>query len=345
MHTSYKDIDTKHLAYWLFACCGLVFLMVIVGAITRLTDSGLSIVEWRPLLGTLPPLTETEWERVYSLYKQSPEFAKKHFWMDMHDFKMIFFWEWFHRILGRLIGVVYAVPLIWFWIRNRVPQNARLKLTGLFLLGGFQGLLGWYMVQSGLVDEPSVSHYRLAAHLSLAFLIYSLMLWLGLDFLEGNKHKPAWVKSKSLLPHACLCLILVVLTIIWGAFTAGLDAGLIYNDTFPRMGGHWIPSEIQSYSPIWHAFLEDHTGVQFIHRWLAIATGITVLSLWTRNILSKNRNLFIHLLGAMICIQLVLGIATLLTHVNIAVAVSHQAGALITLSLLIATIRSLKTNR
>lgn len=336
MSKNTENTNRKALSLWLFISAGFVFAMVVVGAITRLTESGLSIVEWNPLMGAIPPLNESEWERLFSLYKSSPEYLKKNFWMDLSDFKTIFFWEWFHRLIGRLIGLVYAIPLAFFWVRGLIPQGYKLKLLGLLFLGGAQGLMGWVMVQSGLVDQPAVSHYRLAAHLFLALLIFALLIWTGLS-LKGFKKHP----DRGLYLHACLALGLVSFTITWGAFTAGLDAGLIYNESFPKMGGQWVPSELFRYDPFWISFLQAPAGVQFIHRWLAILTTITILSLWGRGLLKRRAFPALHILGLAVFIQFGLGITTLLSGVFLPVAALHQTGAVFLLTLLIINIKKL----
>lgn len=304
--------------------------MVVVGAITRLTESGLSMTEWRPLIGALPPLSEIEWERVFDLYKQTPEFQKEHFWMGIDDFKNIFFWEWFHRLLGRTIGLVFAVPLAWFWIKGQIPKGYKLKLVGLLILGGMQGYMGWFMVQSGLVDEPSVSHYRLAAHLSLAFIIFALLLKTALSLMG----KPKWPQvSKLLEAHLWIAFALYMITVIWGAFTAGQDAGLIYNDTFPKMGDTWLPYEMGLYTPYFVNFFENHAGIQFAHRWLAIITTFTVVGLWGHARALGSASAPMSALAGMVVIQALLGIATLMSVVALPLAVAHQAGALIMLGL------------
>lgn len=304
--------------------------MVIVGAITRLTESGLSIAEWKPLLGAIPPLNDAEWQRVYDLYRQTPEFQKENFWMEIGDFKKIFFWEWMHRFLGRIIGIVYALPLLYFWVRNKIPGGYKLKLLVPFILGGLQGALGWYMVQSGLVDNPAVSHYRLAAHLGLAFLILCVMLWLGLSVRGTTREKNA-----ALFVHGCVALTFLIVTITWGAFTAGLDGGLIYNETFPKMGGVWMPPEAQQ------SIIGTPAGVQFLHRWLAMATLLVVLSFWAHGTLKHKAFPALHAIGLMILLQAGLGIATLLSGVNISLAVLHQAGALTVLILMVAALHRL----
>lgn len=322
--------NTMTLARWLFVCCAMVYAMVIIGAITRLTESGLSITEWRPLIGALPPLNDAQWQHVFDLYKQTPEFQKKNFWMGIDEFKTIFFWEWFHRLWGRLIGVVYALPLLWFWARGMIPRGWGWPFIGLLALGGLQGFMGWYMVKSGLVDVPAVSHYRLAAHLSLAFVIFSVMLWMGLK-LMGYPRRP----DRPLFLHAMGVMTVLCITIVWGAFTAGLDAGLIYNDSFPKMGGQWIPAEIINDRGWFYNVIETHAGVQFAHRWLAILTVCGVLSLWLhgarRDLLSPTLNAA----ALMSLVQMSLGIITLLSVVWLPVAVLHQAGALILLAILV----------
>jgi cytochrome c oxidase assembly protein subunit 15 len=316
--------------------------MVIVGAITRLTESGLSMVEWRPLIGALPPLNEAEWQRVFELYKATPEFRAHNYWMELADFQKIFFWEWLHRLLGRLIGLAYAVPLVWFWLRGKIPAGYKLPLVGLLVLGGLQGYMGWFMVQSGLVDRPSVSHYRLAAHLGLAFLIFCLLLKTALSL---KKNPVEFTVSKPVWYHSWVAFALLVATIFWGAYTAGLDAGLIYNDTFPKMGETWVPYEMGLYHPYFVNFFENHAGVQFAHRWLAIFTGVAVLSLWAHAFYRKEMAWPLHALAIMVIIQIGLGIATLFTQVSLHVAVTHQAGALTLLALTVVALHAMKRTR
>lgn len=335
----------KAVCRWLITCNIFIFTMVIIGAITRLTESGLSMVEWKPLIGAIPPLSDAEWNRVFELYQQTPEFQKKNFWMNVHDFKTIFFWEWFHRLWGRLIGVIFAIPYVYFLIRKQIPEGFKLKLFGIFILGGLQGYMGWYMVQSGLVNQPAVSHYRLAAHLSLAFLIYTLILWniLDLKSLISNKIKNT---DNFLYGYGWICLCALILTIFWGAYTAGLDAGLIYNDTFPMMGKTIIPEEIWSYTPLWASVFETHAGVQFMHRWLAMTTACLVISFALVAIIrQKRKEVIFPTLAMMVLIQAGLGIATLFSGVNIVIAVMHQGGALIMLTLIVMSLNMLRPLR
>ena len=330
MNSSSAHHNTLPLQIWLLACCAIVFVIVIVGAITRLTNSGLSMVEWQPITGILPPLTDAQWREEFALYQASPEFQKKHFWMEVSDFKFIFFWEWFHRVLGRFIGIAFALPLLFFWVKGMIPKGFHLKFLGLLVLGGCQGLMGWYMVQSGLVDDPYVSHYRLAAHLSLAFLIFSLLLWLALSL-----RNPTSKGHSGLYAHCWAVMGVLIVTIFWGAYTAGLDAGLVYNDEYPLMGGQFIPPSIAQYSPYWINFFETAQGVQFVHRWLAALTVLAVISLHVRAMKAGYKDWQNFALMGMVAVQFVLGIVTLLSALYLPVAVAHQAGALILLGLLV----------
>ena len=316
---------------WLFFTAFMVLAMAVIGAVTRLTESGLSMVEWRPLIGALPPLSEEEWARVFALYQETPEFQKKNAGMELAEFKNIFFWEWFHRLWGRLIGVIYALPLFYFWRSKKIPKGFGRKLIIGLILGGLQGLMGWYMVKSGLIDRPSVSHFRLAAHLSLAVIIFSYLLWLAFD-LRGNKAKNASCcrsSSYSILRHGWVTFALIALTIIWGAFVAGLDAGLVYN-TWPMMGPHWIPPELTS----WINILHDPVSVQFIHRWIAIITALFALTFACR--------IRSFPLVGIAFLQPGLGIITLLSQVSIPLAAMHQAGAFIFIGVLIHSLHGLR---
>lgn len=336
----------RPLALWLFSCCLMILLMTLIGAVTRLTESGLSITEWNVVMGWLPPLSEAAWIAEFEKYKASPEFEIKHFWMGVEDFKQIFFWEWFHRLWGRLIGLVFIVPLIFFWIRKKIPAWMRPHLLILLALGAAQGYMGWYMVQSGLIDRPSVSHYRLAAHLSLALLIYSLMLWVGLRLCRQETTSD----NSSLLPPSCglpltglAALVLTSLTIIWGAFVAGLDAGLIYN-SYPLMGDGLVPPDMWALQPPLANLVENHAGVQFVHRWIAIATGGLCLIFSLAGFRRTGHRLFLAL-GATTLFQIGLGIATLLSQVWLPLAVLHQGGAILLLSLTVAGLQAVLPER
>ena len=311
-------IQDKHISNWLFFTAFMVLAMAVIGAITRLTESGLSMVEWRPLIGTLPPMSEAEWVRVFELYQETPEYQKKNAGMELAEFKNIFFWEWFHRFWGRMIGIVYALPLAYFWIRKKIPEGYKGKLLIGLVLGGLQGLMGWYMVKSGLVDRPSVSHFRLAAHLSLAFIIFAYLLWIAFEMRQTKDIGASFCQKR----HGWVALFFVGLTVIWGAFVAGLDAGLVYN-TWPMMGTHFFPPELNHWSKIF----TDPVSVQFVHRWIAMVSAVIVLSFAYR---VKS-----HGLAAMIFLQIGLGVNTLIMQVPISLAAMHQAGAFILTALLV----------
>lgn len=326
-------------AVWLFACAAAVFLMASIGAITRLTESGLSIVQWQPITGAVPPLSHAAWMHEFDLYKLSPQYQQINHGMTLSEFKHIFFWEWLHRFWGRMIGLIFAVPLAWFWAKGRLPQKKKKLFLGVLALGFFQGALGWFMVASGLVDMPEVSHYRLAAHLMTAFLIYCCLFRLGLGFVfareeQAQVYAPArnWVRA---------AIVMVAITMTWGAFVAGLRAGWIYN-TFPTMNGYWLPPELWKYAPMWKAFFAEPAVVQFAHRVLALSTFAVVAglalkgcALGAKGNFSRRAGKLFAGVGAMALAQVSLGIATLLTHVEIVLATLHQAGALILLTLLV----------
>ena len=318
MSISQAQNNYKSISNWLFFVAAMVLAMAVIGAITRLTGSGLSMVEWRPLIGTLPPLNEAEWQRVFNLYRQSPEYIHKNFGLEMSEFKNIFFWEWFHRLWGRLIGVAYALPYLYFLIRKKIPSGFKFKLFIVLVLGGLQGLMGWYMVKSGLVDRPSVSHFRLAAHLSLAFIIYGYLIWLALDIRNLKALNGTFCQKR----HGWITFSCIGITVVWGAYVAGLDAGLVYNN-WPKMGAHWFPPELNSFLSIF----TDPVAVQFTHRWFAMLTAFFVLSFAFR--------VRSFALAGVVILQVILGIATLLTQVHIHVAATHQFGAFILVGLMV----------
>lgn len=313
---------SKPVSIWLFISAAMVLAMAVIGAITRLTESGLSMVEWRPLIGAIPPLSDAEWQRVFEIYKQTPEFIYKNSWMGLNDFKEIFFWEWFHRFWGRLIGLVYALPLLVFWFKGMIPHRFKLKLLFGLFLGGAQAVMGWYMVESGLVDVPYVSHYRLAAHLSLAFIIFGYLLWLAFDLWPRRYDPSALPASFCLKRHGWFSFGAIFITVVWGAFVAGKDAGLVYN-TWPLMDKSFFPAG--DFQP-----LTDHGWIQFTHRWIAALTMLIVLSFAWRGFrdFERAKGTFV-LLGLSVIGQFILGIATLLSQVHLHVAATHQAGAFI----------------
>lgn len=327
--------DTRNAGLWLYLCAASVFVMALIGAITRLTESGLSIAEWNPLMGALPPLNEAEWERVFTLYRDTPQYKDVNNGMGLAAFKNIFFWEWFHRLWGRAIGILYAVPFLCFLLRGRLPRPYLPSFLGILALGGFQGFLGWYMVKSGLIDDPAVSHYRLAAHLMTALALYAAMLDLGLRL--RVQPAPETVALAPLKKHLHICLLLTLVTMVWGAFVAGLDAGLIYN-SFPLMGERPWPGEIFDMMPLWKNFIENHATVQFTHRLLALTTAVVTLSFVCKSrrfhVPIRIRRWFVCL-GITVIAQVILGIATLMSSVALPLAVAHQGMAFLLLGIFI----------
>jgi cytochrome c oxidase assembly protein subunit 15 len=321
---------SRQISIWLFIVCGFIFAMTMIGAITRLSESGLSIVEWKPITGTLPPLNDAAWQHVFAQYQTSPEFKTQHSWMQLDDFKKIFFWEWFHRFWGRMIGLVFGLPLLYFAITKKIPNGYGRKFISLLVLGGIQGFIGWFMVKSGLVDRPSVSHFRLAMHLSMALILYSLCLIFALQLWPLKRA----VRTPSLQRHGWLCLMMIALTLIWGAFVAGLDAGMIYNE-FPHMGAGFIPDDFsKTIDPWWIDAVKNNACVQFIHRWLAMTSAIIIFS-WSARLLWQGVITAGLLIMGMIFVQIILGISTLLSQVHIVLATLHQAGGVLLLSFIL----------
>lgn len=324
------------IAGWLYVTVGMVFAMVVLGGVTRLTHSGLSMVEWRPITGWLPPLNEAEWTAVFEKYKQSPEFRELNWDMTLGGFKGIFWLEFLHRLWGRLIGVVFFVPFVVFVVRGWVDRRLGLRLAGLFVLGGAQGVMGWYMVKSGLVDQPDVSQYRLAAHLILALVIMVALVWVARGL--SGAFRARWQARDAghcaaLRRGAGGLVALVLVTAFSGALVAGLDAGLTYN-TFPLMDGDWVPDGIFTMTPIYLNFFENITTVQFDHRVLAVTTftAVGAFWLWARGqALPAPAAGAIHLMLAVVAVQAALGIATLLLVVPVPLAALHQAGAVVLL--------------
>lgn len=316
-------------AAWLLATAGMVAAMVVIGGVTRLTESGLSMVEWRPLMGWVPPLSEAEWERVFALYRQSPEFRVHNAWMALADFKTIFFWEYLHRVWGRLIGLAFALPFLAFLATGRLERALAPRLAALFVLGAIQGGIGWWMVTSGLADEPRVSPYRLATHLSMAFLILGVLLWTALDLL--NQPRPA--VEPPLRHGATAVLALVSLTVLAGAFVAGTDAGYAYN-SFPLMDGSLVPDGYWSPELGIASLFEWVPAVQFNHRWLAIATAAAALGFvhWAGRRAPDDARWPLRLLALVVAVQVGLGIAALLLVVPVWLGALHQAGAVLLFS-------------
>lgn len=340
MHYTPKHSINKALFYWLFTCWVMVFCMVLLGGITRLTDSGLSMVEWKLQLHFLPPLTLAEWERVFALYQTSPEAIKVNSWMTLADYKRIYLFEWFHRFWGQLMGLVFLVPLLFFTFKAQITTKHKLRLWLIFALGGLQGFVGWFMVKSGLVNDPHVSHFRLAAHLSMAIL---LLLFLSYEMVQLVNFEAATQKCTFYLKWLYLMFALCCLTILWGAFTAGLDAGLIYNN-FPLMNDHFLPDELRRSGQISEVILTTTGGVQFMHRILAYTTFVGLLTL-SIILIKTDRLKLAYLVLSLVFFQVILGIITLLYQVPILAAMLHQGNAILLINalfLLILQIRSQK---
>lgn len=328
---------------WLFACAALVFATVLVGGVTRLTHSGLSIVEWQPLVGAVPPLGDADWQQLFAQYQRTPEFQQVNFNMDLAGFKRIFWWEYVHRLLGRGIGAAFLLPMLWFLWRRAIDRPLAWKLAVVFALGGVQGALGWYMVKSGLVDNPRVSQFRLTAHLGLALLIFAALLWMALDLL-GRSRQIAPVSARP-WRFACALVALVFVMALSGGMVAGLRAGRAYN-TFPLMNGHWVPPEILLLEPWWINFFYNMATVQFVHRAIALVLACAVPLLWwqvMRSAPAPRARIACNVLLGALAVQIALGIATLLLAVPVALGAAHQAGAVIVLAAALWTAHELRS--
>ena len=316
---------------WLWVVFVTILMMTVIGGITRLTGSGLSMVTWHPLMGALPPLDEAAWNEVFVLYQASPQYEQVNSWMTLADFKRIFFWEYVHRVFGRMIGLIVIGPWLWFLARRQLTRRWAGRTILLFVLGGLQGLMGWFMVRSGLVDMPRVSHFRLAAHLLLAFLCGQYAVWLALDGVPAPSERPA--ASRAVRLSVMGVIGLVVLQIGFGAFTAGTHAGLVAA-TFPDVNGHWLPGAFVGEEGVIQAVLYSPAMIAWIHRMLGLlvlAGVIGAVGLWWRSGLVRLRGPG-AMLVALTSIQVGLGIATVVWRVPTSLAVIHQATALLLLS-------------
>lgn len=323
---STDTIAPRPVALWLACVLFLLAAMVLVGGLTRLTDSGLSITEWKPVTGALPPLSEAEWQSEFAKYQTIPEYHLVNRGMSLEAFKAIYWWEWGHRLLGRLIGVVFLVPLLVFLWRGMIAKALTARLWVIFALGGLQGALGWWMVSSGLVERIDVSQYRLAAHLGLAFVIAALVLWTLLDVTRGGVR---WEAGRA-MRGPLLFSGLVFFQILLGAFVAGTDAGLTYN-TWPLMDGRIVPEGLFIQAPWVVNFFENVTMIQFQHRMgayaVAIAAAVLIWRLWPRLSTREMRVALIHV-GAVTVLQILIGIWTLLAVAPLSLSALHQAGAI-----------------
>lgn len=322
------------IAVWLFLCCFMVFSTLVVGGVTRLTHSGLSIVEWQPLVGAIPPVTQSEWQEVFAKYQQTPEYQKVNHKMSLEEFKPIFWWEYVHRVLGRGIGMVFLLPFLYFLARRRIDSSLAPKLAGIFVLGALQGAMGWYMVKSGLVDDPRVSQYRLTAHLGLAFVIFAAMFWVALGVLgerESSQSQRGHERLRALRRFAAWLALLVFFMVLSGGFVAGLHAGLAYN-SFPLMYGSFVPPDMFALTPWFSNFFDNPSAAQFDHRLIAWLLIFLVPYFWLqsrRTAVSRGARMAGHLLLLVFAVQIALGISTLLLVVPVSLAAAHQAGAMV----------------
>lgn len=335
--TSLQRSHDRQVAAWLLFCAAVVFGMILLGGVTRLTNSGLSMVEWKPLMGVIPPLSEEAWQATFDKYKAFPEYQKVNRGMSLDAFKSIFMYEYLHRVLGRLIGVLFFFPMVYFWAKKKLRPGLSPKLVILFFLGGMQGLLGWYMVKSGLVNNPRVSQYRLTSHLGVAVLIYAYMLWLSFELLLVRRSGEGSAKDGVAHPLArwSLGLVgLVYLMILSGGLVAGTRAGLAY-PTWPLMGDSFIPPGLYSMSPAWLSIFEDVTTIQFNHRMFAYAL-IVLIGFFAFRLFRASDLRHGKLAGSLVllalAVQVALGISTLLLQVPVSVAAAHQGGAVVLLS-------------
>ena len=330
--------DNKKVIYWLLTGCLLIFIMVIVGGITRLTHSGLSISNYKLISGTLPPMNETEWHEAFDLYKQYPEYQKLNNHFNLQDFKDIYFWEWLHRFIGRMIGLVFLLPFLYFLITKQLTKPTIRKAIILLALGAFQGFMGWYMVKSGLVDMPDVSHYRLAAHLTTAFVTFAYTFWVALDLMFPNK-KEINIKFRNLIRWG---LAVLLLQIIYGAFVAGLDAGFIHNHWPMMTEGKFMHETVYiEQTPLYKNFIEGRSGVQFVHRILAYIVVLFIVLIWLKSkklTLTNMQTKGIHALLIMVGVQFLLGVFTILLQVPVWLGVAHQIGAFFLLSIMTFTL-------
>lgn len=336
------SLEDRQVAVWLLVCCSLVFVMVVLGGVTRLTGSGLSMVDWKPVSGILPPLSSDDWQQAFEQYQQSPEFKNVNTDMDVDAFKGIFWLEYLHRVLGRVIGIVFLLPFLAFAAKGYIRRGQWPKFLLMFVLGGLQGVLGWYMVKSGLVDVPEVSQYRLTAHLVAAFVIYTYMFWVALSLLYPART----AQRHSSFSYTVALSVLIGTTIVSGGFVAGLNAGKIFN-TFPMMGDYWIPPGLMALEPVWRNLFDNPATVQFDHRILAITTFLAVVVFcWTvrGTQLGLRADRAIRWLLAAVLLQVSLGILTLLLHVPTLLAAGHQAAAMLLFTAVLYTVHSLRSD-
>ncbi len=319
----------RQIAYWLLICAAVIFGMILLGGVTRLTSSGLSMVEWKPLIGIIPPLTQVDWQEMFLKYQQFPEYQKINTGMTLEEFKPIFMYEYLHRVLGRLIGLIFILPFLFFYFTQRIKAGLTPRLIIMLMGGGCQGLLGWYMVKSGLVDNPHVSQYRLTAHLGAAVLIYSFILWTAFGLLNPKSDQPIQLNKLAYTLSG-----LIFLMILSGGLVAGTHAGYAYS-TWPLMGDSFIPAGLYSLTPAWLSAFEDITTIQFNHRMFAYLI-VTLVAIFATKALKADikgpTRIGVFCLIGLLILQVTLGISTLIFHVAVPVASAHQVGAVALLS-------------
>ena len=307
---------------WLFSGCILIFIMVIIGGLTRLTGSGLSMVDWNLVKGVVPPLTAYEWQETFNMYKQYPEYKIKNYNISLSEFKTIFFWEYLHRMIGRLLGLVFIIPFVYFLITKQLNKKLIIRTSILLFLGSTQAFLGWWMVKSGLVDKPDVSHFRLAAHLTTAFITFSYTFWIILTLVFPNKK----TYNKKLYRISSYIVVLLLIQIIYGAFVAGLEAGKIYN-TWPKMNDKWIAESVYAITPVWRNFTEGLAGIQFVHRTLAFIILFLVIYFYTsakKINLNKKDMYAVNTVSIIVLLQIFFGVLALINSVPIWLGSIHQ---------------------
>jgi cytochrome c oxidase assembly protein subunit 15 len=333
----------RAVAFWLLGVAGLVWIMVALGGATRLTGSGLSIMEWAPLSGALPPMNEAEWVRLYDLYRSIPQYALVNQGFGLEGFKEIFWLEWLHRQWGRLIGLAYAAGLAWFWLRGRIPAGYKPRLLGLLALGGLQGAIGWYMVASGFeADRTEVSPYRLVVHLGLALLIFAALLWTALDLLRPKADAPAAARPVRRMVQVTTWVVAAAM--LAGGFVAGTRAGFTWN-SFPLMDGRWVPDGLFALDPWWRNLTANLLAVQFNHRVLATVAALAALgAAWAacRRLPAGHARRAVFGLGAAVALQYGLGVATLLLVVPVALGTLHQATAVLVLAAALVALHALR---
>ena len=336
-----KNNPHKPVIIWLLTGCLLIFLMVVIGGITRLTNSGLSMVDWKLFMGMIPPLNEQEWIETFNKYKQFPEYQQVNFMFTLDEFKSIFFWEYLHRLIGRIIGMVFIIPFFYFLIKRKLSKKLIRQCLVILFMGGFQGFLGWWMVKSGLIDNPDVSHYRLAIHLVTAFLTFAYTFWVALQLIYYKQERPDVPFMRKWIS---ILFIVVLIQIIYGAFMAGLNAGFVMN-TWPKMGDAWISESVTALKPLWVNFVDGIGGVQFVHRYLAYIVVALVLFLLLKSTsysLSANQKRSLMGLLCVVFLQFLLGIFTLLNAVPVWLGVIHQVGAFLLLATIIFSLSSFR---